>query len=69
MRVEPNTFGSDYDTTLSVHVGRSSALVQFACNDDTGSLQSRVRFDAVASVTYYLKVGRVRRWTRRQSRV
>jgi len=57
MRVEVNTFGSDYDTTLSVHVGRSSALVHLACNDDTGSLQSRVRFDVVANVTYYLMVG------------
>lgn len=56
MRVEVNTFGSDYDTTLSVHVGRSSALVQVACNDDTDSLQSRVRFDVVANVTYYLMV-------------
>jgi len=57
MRVEVNTFGSDYDTTVSVHVGRSSALVQVACNDDTGSLQSRVRFDVVANVTYYVMVG------------
>jgi hypothetical protein len=55
MRVEINTFGSDYDTTLSVHTGTRGALTQIACNDNSGGAsQSRVRFDAVAGVTYWV---------------
>jgi hypothetical protein len=58
LRVEANTFGSDYDTTLSVYTGAPGALTQIACNDDAvGSLQSRVRFDATAGETYYFMVG------------
>lgn len=56
MRIEANTFGSNYDTTLSVYTGSRGALTQLACNDDSGSLQSRVRFDAVAGTTYYFMV-------------
>ena len=44
-----NTFGSDYDTTLSVYTftpGRM--LTQIACNDDYDSLQSSVSFQASA---------------------
>jgi hypothetical protein len=58
LRVEANTFGSDYDTTLSVYTGAPGALTQIACNDDAaGSLQSRVRFDATAGQTYFFMVG------------
>ena len=57
LRVEANTFGSDYDTTLSVYTGSRGALNQIACNDDFNSLQSRVVFDATAGTTYYLMVG------------
>jgi hypothetical protein len=54
MRLEANTFGSNYDTTLSVYTGSRGALTQVACNDDAnGTLQSRVRFDASAGTTYY----------------
>jgi hypothetical protein len=56
-RVEMNTFSSSYDTTLSVYLGGPGALAQIACNDDTQSLQSRVRFDAVAGLTYYVMAG------------
>lgn len=56
MRIEANTFGSNYDTTLSVYTGSRGALTQLACNDDSGSLQSRIRFDAVAGTTYYFMV-------------
>lgn len=53
-----NTFGSDYDTTLSAYVQDGADLVQIACNDDAGgSLQSRVRFEAEAGVTYFFMVG------------
>jgi hypothetical protein len=58
LRVEANTFGSDYDTTLSAYTGTRGALNQVACNDDAaGTLQSRVRFDAAAGETYFLMVG------------
>lgn len=58
MRVEANTFGSDYDTTLSVYSGTRGDLTQIACNDDAGgTLQSRVRFDVEAGETFHLMVG------------
>ncbi len=60
LRIEANTFGSNYDTTLSVYTGPRGSLTQLACNDDSGSsqgfLQSRIRFDAVAGTTYYFMV-------------
>jgi hypothetical protein len=58
MRIEANTFGSDYDTTLSVYTGERGNLTQIACNDDAGgTLQSRVRFDASAGETVFFMVG------------
>lgn len=56
IRIEANTFGSNYDTTLSVYRGTRGALTQIACNDDSNGPQSRVRFDAVAGTTYYFMV-------------
>jgi hypothetical protein len=54
IRLEANTFGSNYDTTLSAYTGTRGSLTQIACNDDAGgTVQSRVRFDAVAGTTYY----------------
>lgn len=57
IEVTANTFGSDYDTTLSVYTGARGALTEVACNDDSGSLQSRVAFAAVSGTTYFLMVG------------
>jgi uncharacterized repeat protein (TIGR01451 family) len=57
MRIEANTFGSNYDTTLSAYTGVRGALVRIACNDDAQGLQSRVRFGAMAGETYFLMVG------------
>jgi hypothetical protein len=57
MRLDANTFGSDYDTTLSVYTGSRGALTQIACNDDFDSLQSRVVFNATAGTTYFLMAG------------
>lgn len=58
VRIEANTFGSDYDTTLSVYTGMPGALDQLACNDDSaGDVQSRVRFDAITGETYFFMVG------------
>lgn len=58
MRLEVNTFGSDYDTTLSLYVLEDGALVQVACVDDTGGgVQSRIRLDVEAGRTYWIMVG------------
>jgi hypothetical protein len=55
--VVADTFGSDYDTTLSAYTGTRGALHQVACNDDSQSLQSRILFHANAGVTQFLMVG------------
>ena len=55
--VAANTFGSDYDTTLSVYTNSGDGLVQVACNDDYDSLQSFVVWEATAGTTYFLMVG------------
>jgi hypothetical protein len=52
-----DSFGSNYDTTLSAYTGLPGALSQIACNDDTGGLQSRITFDATAGETYYVMAG------------
>jgi hypothetical protein len=58
LRVEFNTFGSDYDTTLSAYLGMPSSETEVACNDDVaGDLSSRVRFDAAPGITYLIMVG------------
>jgi hypothetical protein len=48
-----NTFGSNYDTTLSVYTGSPGTLTQIACNDDFDSLQSAVSFEAAAGTIYF----------------
>jgi len=57
MLIQADTFGSDYDTTLSVYVGSSGNLSQIACNDDAGSLQSAVAIDVFSNETYYFMMG------------
>jgi hypothetical protein len=57
LRIRANTFGSNYDTTLSVYTGQRSNLSQIACNDDSLDLQSRVQFAALAGETYYFMIG------------
>jgi hypothetical protein len=57
MPIEANTFGSNYDTTLSVYTGTRGSLTQIACNDDTDFLQSQVIFDATANETYFFMIG------------
>jgi hypothetical protein len=52
-----NTFGSDYDTVLGVFTGSSvDTLTRQTWNDDSGSLQSYVYFNANAGATYYISV-------------
>lgn len=59
-RMEIDTFGSSFDTVLAVYSGPANtaitALTPVASNDDTGGLQSRVRFNAVAGTLYRLAV-------------
>jgi hypothetical protein len=60
MRVNANTFGSDYDTGIAVYTGTPPSLTQIACNDDAvlgQFVQSNVNFDAAAGTTYYFMVG------------
>jgi hypothetical protein len=57
IRINANTFGSDYDTSLSVYTGSPGDLTQIACNDDAGGLQSSVTFEAAAGETYFIMVG------------
>lgn len=57
VRLEANTFGSNYDTALCVYTGVRGWLNQIGYNDDSGGTsQSRVRFDAAAGTTYYFMV-------------
>lgn len=55
--VTVDALGSGYDTVLSVFTGSCGAPVPVACNDDAnGTLQSQVRFPAVAGTTYLIEV-------------
>jgi len=52
-----DTFGSDFDTVISVYTGNSiDSLTQVATNNDAGGPQSRVDFNAEAGVTYQIAV-------------
>jgi hypothetical protein len=51
-----DTFGSNYDTVLSVWTGSPGTFAPVACNDDTGSLQSQVSFAATSGTTYFFMV-------------
>ena len=54
MRIEADTFGSDYNTVLSAWTGTQGALNQVACNGDYGGTsQSKITFAATAGTTYY----------------
>jgi hypothetical protein len=60
MRINANTFGSDYDTGIAVYTGTRGALTQITCNDDAvpgNFIQSNLNFDAVAGQTYFFMVG------------
>ncbi|MDM8557349.1 hypothetical protein [Candidatus Parabeggiatoa sp. HSG14] len=52
-----NTFGSDYDTVLSVWTGDSHPLTALACNDDSNNLkQSQVQVELQTGTTYYINI-------------
>jgi hypothetical protein len=53
-----STFGSSYDTVLSVYTGTRGALALVTCNDDSsGTLQSQVSFAATTGTTYFVMIG------------
>jgi|RhiMetdeSRZDD1v2_1073273.scaffolds.fasta_scaffold60270_5 hypothetical protein len=55
--ITADTFGSDYDTSLSAYTGTQGALTGLACNDDAGvGVQSEVRVPVSAGTTYYFMV-------------
>jgi hypothetical protein len=56
-RIQVDTVGSDYDTTLSAWVGDPGDFVEVACNDDFFDLQSLIRFDVTSGETYYIMAG------------
>lgn len=56
-RVVLRTEGSNFDTLLAVYWFNGIALVQIACDDNSGpNGTSRVEFDVVAGQTYYIAV-------------
>jgi hypothetical protein len=62
--VKITTFGSDYDTTVSVYTGADiTQLLLIGCEDDTGSAgtinQSAVNFTVIRNTTYLIQVGSV----------
>ena len=57
-RLQVDTLGSDYDTTLQVLRGPRRRLEELACRDDSGfGLQTSVRFNARAGQRYFLVAG------------
>ncbi len=55
--IRADTFGSNYDTTLSAYVLEGEELIQIACNDDAGSLQSLIVIEVGAGETVLFMVG------------
>ncbi len=52
-----DTFGSTYDTVLTVHTGSCGALSEVECSDDDGlDAQSRVIFSGMAGIPYLFEV-------------
>jgi hypothetical protein len=57
VRVQIDTFGSSYTTTVSIYTGARGSLSQVACTFSGATPGSRVRFAARAGITYYVMVG------------
>lgn len=56
--ITATTFGSNYDSVLSVHSGcPGTASNQIACSDDCGNQGSCVTFSAAAGTSYWIRVG------------
>jgi len=57
--ITANSFGSSYDTVLSVFTGARGALTFITCNDDSsGTVQSQVNFSATGGTTYFFMISR-----------
>lgn len=54
--VSVDTFGSGFDTVLSVRTGCPGTGFTRVCNDDASGLQSAVAFSAVIGTTYWIRV-------------
>ena len=53
-----DTFGSDYDTNLSIWQNTEHPLIPIDCNDDHSNLeQSLINAELEAGITYYINVG------------
>jgi len=53
-----DSFGSDYDTTLSIWKNNEHPLIPIDCNDDHSNLkQSLINAELEAGITYYINVG------------
>ena len=52
MQLEADTFGSNFDTVLSVWTGIQGSLNLVACNDNFNGVLSKVNFAASAGTTY-----------------
>jgi hypothetical protein len=51
-----NTFGSSYDTILSIYTGTPGSFTGVGCNDDSGGLQSRLMLSVVAGQRFVIMV-------------
>ncbi|MFG3577199.1 PKD domain-containing protein [Micromonospora chersina] len=58
MRIQADTFGSNYDTVLSAWTGSQGSLSLVYCNDDYNGTQSQINFAATAGTTYYFLLAR-----------
>lgn len=57
-RIALDTYGSSFNTTLSVWTGTRGSLTQRACNDDEGgTVQSELNLAVTSGTTYYIMVG------------
>lgn len=57
-RVLVDTFGSDFDTVLSIHSScPGTSFNEMTCDDDCAGVASCVDFESAAGVTYFIRVG------------
>ncbi|MCB9882173.1 MAG: hypothetical protein H6834_10305 [Planctomycetes bacterium] len=54
-----NPFGTAPDTVMEVYSGACGALVSVGCSDNACGLQSRVTWNVIRGLTYYIRVGGV----------
>ena len=65
IRLDANTFGSNYDTTLCAYLEAPGEESQLAINDDAQGLQSQIRIEVGSGETIYFMVGTYRNETGR----